>query len=80
MRFSLIVATIGRTEELVRLFHSLECQTHRDFEAIIVDQNTDDRLIAIIREFGQRFTIQRLTSDPGLCDTEMSDFNLRLGK
>ena len=66
MRFSLIVATIGRTEELIRLFHSLECQSHRDFEVIVVDQNPDDRLMAIIRDFGPLMTIRRLTSAPGL--------------
>ena len=41
---SLIVATVGRTAELHRLFDSLAAQTFRDFETIVVDQNTDDRL------------------------------------
>ena len=41
---SLIIATVGRTVELHRLFDSLAAQTFRDFETIVVDQNTDDRL------------------------------------
>lgn len=41
---SLIVATVNRTTELKRLFESLAAQTFRDFEIIVVDQNTDDRL------------------------------------
>lgn len=41
---SLIVATVGRTIELDRLFESLAAQTYKDFEIIVVDQNVDDRL------------------------------------
>jgi glycosyltransferase involved in cell wall biosynthesis len=41
---SLIVATVERTSELDRLFASLGAQTFKDFEVIVVDQNTDDRL------------------------------------
>lgn len=41
---SLIVATVERTKELGQLFESLAAQTFRDFEVIVVDQNTDARL------------------------------------
>lgn len=66
MRFSLIVATLGRTTELERLFASLEKQTFRDFEVIVVDQNPDERLVAVIDAFVQGFTIRRLICAPGL--------------
>lgn len=46
--FSLILATVGRTTELNRLFDSLLVQTFHDFEVIIVDQNQDERLIPIV--------------------------------
>lgn len=42
---SLIVATVGRTVQLDRLFDSLEAQTFKSFEVIVVDQNDDDRLL-----------------------------------
>lgn len=42
---SLILATVGRTDELGRLFESLAAQTYADFEVVVVDQNTDDRLL-----------------------------------
>lgn len=41
---SLIVATLGRSDELERLFESLSAQEFRDFEVILVDQNEDNRL------------------------------------
>lgn len=39
MKLTLVVSTLGRTEQLPRLFRSLAAQTFRDFEVIIVDQN-----------------------------------------
>lgn len=42
---SLILATVGRTDELGRLFDSLAAQTFAKFEVVVVDQNTDDRLL-----------------------------------
>jgi len=46
--FSLILATVGRTVELNRLFDSLLVQTFHDFEVIVVDQNQDERLMPIV--------------------------------
>jgi glycosyltransferase involved in cell wall biosynthesis len=46
--FSLILATVSRTSELNRLFDSLLIQTFHDFEVIVVDQNSDDRLMPIL--------------------------------
>lgn len=43
---SLILATVGRTDELARLFASLAAQTYCNYEVIVVDQNNDDRLRA----------------------------------
>jgi glycosyltransferase involved in cell wall biosynthesis len=44
IRISLVVATLGRTIELDRLFRSLSAQDRADFEVILVDQNADARL------------------------------------
>jgi glycosyltransferase involved in cell wall biosynthesis len=46
--FSLILATVGRTTELNRLFDTLAAQTFHDFEVIVVDQNKDDRLLPML--------------------------------
>ena len=42
---SLILATVGRTDELDRLFRSLADQTWHEYEVIVVDQNSDDRVL-----------------------------------
>lgn len=47
---SLILATVGRTSELGRLFESFAAQTFKDFEVIIVDQNDDDRLLPYVEQ------------------------------
>ena len=60
MRFSLVLATVGRTKELERFLHSLQAQTYRNFELIIVDQNVDGRIVPLIDQFGASFPITHL--------------------
>ena len=62
---SLVVATRNRVTELERLLDSLEAQAYRDFEVIVIDQNADDRLLAILGKHSQ-LTIHHLRSAPGL--------------
>jgi glycosyltransferase involved in cell wall biosynthesis len=42
---SLVLATVGRTDQLDRLFDSFASQTYSNFEVIVVDQNPDQRLL-----------------------------------
>lgn len=62
---SLIVATIHRVPELDRLLSSLEEQSYRDFEVIVVDQNPDDRLLPVLGRHAC-LRIQHLRSERGL--------------
>src|SRR5215203_3851017 len=56
-RFSLVVPTVGRTHELERFLASLRTQTHQNFELIVVDQNSDSRLAAVLAAYEDTFPI-----------------------
>ena len=63
--FDLVVATVGRVDELERLLGSLERQTHRGFTVLVVDQNDDDRLRPLLAAH-PALDIAHLRSAPGL--------------
>jgi glycosyltransferase involved in cell wall biosynthesis len=66
MLFSLVLGTVGRTAEVQRFLETLDAQTYREFELIVIDQNSDDRLSAILSSFSKRFPIKLLRSERGL--------------
>jgi glycosyltransferase involved in cell wall biosynthesis len=66
MKFTLIVATLGRDRELERLFDSLHTQTYRGFEVLVVDQNSDERASRVVDRYRGTFPIRIIKSDPGL--------------
>ena len=59
---SLIVATLGRTTELAALCESLLAQQAESLEVIVVDQNGDDRLVAVLRPFADKLAIRHVRS------------------
>ncbi len=63
MRFSLITATLGRRAELHCLFESLAAQSCHDFELVVVDQNTDDRLAAVVAAFSDKIAIRHVRTE-----------------
>jgi glycosyltransferase involved in cell wall biosynthesis len=63
---SLLICTLGRTSELGYLLDSLDAQTYRNFEVILVDQNHDDRLASLLQQFEKRLSIKHLRSLRGL--------------
>ena len=67
MRFSLVLATVGRVEEVKRFLASLDAQTYQDFDLIIVDQNPDNRLEPLVEPYLNRLSILHLRTpcNPG---------------
>jgi len=67
VRIGLLLATLGRSTEVERLLLTLDAQTYRDFELIVIDQNRDDRLVPILQNYKERLSIVHLRrSMPGL--------------
>lgn len=62
MRFSLVVATLGRDAEVAELLDSLIAQRRADAEVIVVDQNDDDRLGPVEAAYAPRIALRRLRS------------------
>ncbi len=79
MKFSLVQATLGRAEELARYLPTLDAQTHRDFELIVIDQNPDDRLAPILKPYFDRFPLVHLRSAKGLCRARNIGFSRMTG-
>jgi glycosyltransferase involved in cell wall biosynthesis len=48
MKVSLVLATLGRDREVADFLKSLMNQTYKDFELIIIDQNKDGKIDAIV--------------------------------
>lgn len=62
-RFSLITATLGRRDEVKRLLESLCNQDFKDFEFILVDQNTDGRLDDVVAQFADKMNLIHIKSE-----------------
>ena len=62
--FDLVVATVGRTEELRSLLESLEAQRYPRLRTIVADQNEDERVSELLD--GRQLELVHLRSAPGL--------------
>lgn len=60
---TLALASVGRTDEVIRLFDSLALQKNNAFEVILADQNQDNRLVPVVQnaiDMGMNITHIRL--------------------
>src|SRR5439155_16279062 len=64
--FDLVLATVGRVDELRHFLDALQDQAYRNFRLIIVDQNADGRLDPILDSYRGSIPLLRVSSEPGL--------------
>lgn len=62
MKFSLIMPTLNRVSEVEKFILSVIDQQYRDFELIIVDQNTHDKLKGIVEKYNSQIVINYVKS------------------
>ncbi|MDK0538606.1 glycosyltransferase family 2 protein [Clostridium perfringens] len=74
MKFSLILVTLGRDKELYNLFESLLNQEYKNFEVIVVDQNSDDRVLNCVTKYNEFLEIKYKRSEIKGCS-----YNRNLG-
>lgn len=63
---SMVQCSLGRVDDLERFLLSLKRQTYRRFELVLVDQNSDDRLVPLVEKYGHSFLIRHMRSERGL--------------
>lgn len=69
IRFSIIIAVYERQDELAELLASLALQTQKNFEVIVVDDGSPNRLDKVVRQFQSQLDIHyyyKTNSGPGL--------------
>jgi glycosyltransferase involved in cell wall biosynthesis len=76
---SLILATVGEDARLADLLASLRTQTFRDFEAIVVDQSGDDRLVALVDACRRSFALRHVRHARGLSRSRNAGLRLAAG-
>ncbi|MBN8554728.1 MAG: glycosyltransferase family 2 protein [Deltaproteobacteria bacterium] len=65
-KFSLVLCTVGRELEPIKLLKSLSNQSYKEFELIIVDQNEDERISNVLRAHSFPFKIIYIKNQRGL--------------
>ena len=63
MKISLVLATLGRDLEVADFLKSLLNQTYKDFELIIIDQNRDGKIDAIVEPFMNCLDVRHVKVD-----------------
>ena len=76
---SLVVATVGRTQELSRMLASIDRQSLKGVELIIVDQNTDDRVEKLLEAWKETLTFRHVRSPKGCHGRETWESSWRPG-
>ena len=63
MLVSLIMPTLNRYEDIDLLMKSLQKQTYKNFELIVVDQNDNDKVKEIVDKYKEEIVIKYIKSN-----------------
>ena len=63
MKISLVLATLGRDREVADLLQSLIDQTYKNFDLIVIDQNKDGKIDAIVGQAASRLDVRHVKVD-----------------
>jgi glycosyltransferase involved in cell wall biosynthesis len=63
MKFSLIMATLGRKEEIALFLNLLTEQTYKKFELIIIDQNDDDCVYDLYLKYREKIPLKYIRNN-----------------
>lgn len=66
MKFSLILATVNRIEEPKKFMEYLACQSYKNYELILLDQNQGDEVKELIKIYGKKYEIKYIRAEKGL--------------
>lgn len=80
MKFSLILSTKGRTDEIERVFEGFRSQTLQDFEIIVSDQNDDDRIVDLLKKIAWPGPLTHIVNDGGLSAARNKALELAQGE
>jgi glycosyltransferase involved in cell wall biosynthesis len=79
IELSLIVATVGRAQELDRMLASVASQIFRSVELIIVDQNPDDRVKKVVERWSPVLRCIHVRSPRGLSHARNAGLHVASG-
>lgn len=80
MKFSLIMATVGRYSEVEAFLESLACQSYQDFELIVADQNRTDEVEQLCRRYDARLRVAHIRLEKtGLSQARNAGLRIAVG-
>ncbi len=62
MKFSILVPTLNEERYVGRLLDSLVNQTHTDFEIVVVDAQSDDKTVDVVKKYHKRLNLKVISS------------------
>jgi glycosyltransferase involved in cell wall biosynthesis len=80
MKFSLILSTKNRTQEIIKVFDGFRSQTLQSFEIIVSDQNVDNRVVDLLAEIQWPGKLTHVRSSGGASSARNTGLALAQGE